>query len=114
MRPAMTLYTLRAPFILFACALFVLFAMGTGVVCSTSAAQAAPLLLEGKKTLFQRVVSHPGARLVATPGSDAAVVKESVTPFTVFYVYARTNGWIQVGTGTASAEGWLEAAKEKK
>ena len=111
MRPAMTLYTLRAPFILFACALFVLFAMGTGVVCSTSAAQAAPLLLEGKKTLFQRVVSHPGARLVATPGTDAAVVKESVTPFTVFYVYARTNGWIQVGTGTASAEGWLEAAK---
>ncbi len=111
MRPAMTLYTLRAPFILFACALFVLFAMGTGVVCSTSAAQAAPLLLEGKKTLFQRVVSHPGARLVATPGSDAAVVKESVTPFTVFYVFARTNGWIQVGTGTASAEGWLEAAK---
>ena len=49
MRPAMTLYTLRAPFILFACALFVLFAMGTGVVCSTSALRRPPCCLKAKK-----------------------------------------------------------------
>ncbi len=73
MRPAMTLCTLRAPFILFACALFVLFAMGTGAVCSTSAAQAAPLLLEGKKTPVQRVVSHPGTRPILTNNQDAGV-----------------------------------------
>ncbi len=73
-----------------------------------SAAQAAPLIQEGKKTLFQRVVSHPGAQLHAEPGKKAL---RSLTPFTVLYVYGRSKGWLQVGSGTRNPEGWLEADK---
>ncbi len=76
----------------------------------TVASGAAPLLQEGKKSLYQRVISHPGARLVAAPAS-AQVVRETVVPFTVFYVYARSNGWVQVGAGTSKPQGWLEESR---
>ena len=94
-----------------ACSLALFFFMVAGNIFAASHVQAAPLLLEGKKTLFQRVVSHPGARLMAGPAADAAVVKENVTPFTVFYVYARNEGWLQVGAGAAAPEGWLDTTK---
>lgn len=111
MRSVMIQYYRHSLFAILACTLSLLSILDAGMFFSVADAQAAPLLLEGKKTLFQRVVSHPGARLVAAPAADAAVVKENVTPFTVFYVYARNEGWVQVGAGTASAEGWLEAPK---
>ncbi len=53
-----------------------------------------PLLQQGKKSLFQRVVSHPGASLRAEPRADAAVLHKTVVPFTVLYVYARQDGWL--------------------
>ncbi|WP_291440522.1 vWA domain-containing protein [Desulfovibrio sp.] len=94
-----------------ACSLALLFFLVAGNIFAVSHAQSAPLLLEGKKTLFQRVVSHPGARLMAGPAADTAVIKESVTPFTVFYVYARSEGWLQVGAGAAAPEGWLQTTR---
>lgn len=69
---------------------------------------AAPLLQEGKKTLFQRVVTHPGAQLYAEPGKKSL---RTLTPFTVLYVYAHSRGWIQAGSGTQQPEGWIEAAR---
>ena len=94
------------------CCLVVLLVLGFGAsLGSFTAASAAPLLQQGKKTLFQRVVSHPGAALLAEPKADGAVVRKSVVPFTVMYVYDRKEGWIQVGASTAQPEGWMEAAK---
>ena len=95
------------------CCLVALLVLGFGVclVGAVSSASAAPLLQQGKKTLFQRVVSHPGAALLAEPKADGAVVRKSVVPFTVLYVYDRKDAYIQVGTSTTQPEGWMEAAK---
>ena len=78
----------------------------SGAALLSSAANATqPLLMDGKQSLFQRVLSIPGARLHDAPGSGNG---ESVTPFTAFYVYARRDGWLQVGTGRhGETEGWL-------
>ncbi|WP_297229518.1 vWA domain-containing protein [uncultured Desulfovibrio sp.] len=73
--------------------------------------QAAPLLREGKKSLYQRVISHPGAVLRQNADAASAVVKDKVVPFTVFYVYERANGHLRVGTGLNEPQGWLEEAK---
>jgi len=72
-----------------------------------SAAEQTPLLLEGKTTLHQRVVSHPGAQLRKNPTEDADVVRDQIKTFTVFYVYARQSGWLEVGASPTQADGWL-------
>ncbi|MDR0549756.1 MAG: VWA domain-containing protein [Deltaproteobacteria bacterium] len=63
-----------------------------------------PLLMPGKKTLYQKVLSHPGAARYSAPGGQAS---EKITPFTLLYVYDRKleNGrpWLQVGTDTRGA-----------
>jgi hypothetical protein len=71
-----------------------------------------PLLMEGKHTLYQRVLSTPGARLAAEPGGQGHA---TVIPFTSFYVYARREHggtqWVQVGTDRhGTRTGWLPAA----
>ncbi|MEA3276608.1 MAG: vWA domain-containing protein, partial [Pseudomonadota bacterium] len=71
-----------------------------------------PLLMEGKRELYQRVLAVPGARLSAEAGGKG---REAVVPFTAFYVYARgTLGgteWIEVGTDRHGARaGWLPLA----
>jgi hypothetical protein len=70
-----------------------------------------PLLIPGKQTLYQRVLSVPGAELHAAP--DGAV-SDTPVPFTAFYVYARDSGdapWIEVGTDRHGATvGWLRGA----
>ncbi|MCL2123761.1 MAG: VWA domain-containing protein [Desulfovibrionaceae bacterium] len=73
-----------------------------------SAAERTPLLLEGKKTLHQRIISHPGAQLRQNPAKDAKVVRDQVKTFTAFYVYARQDGWLEVGASLAQADGWLQ------
>ena len=45
-----------------------------------------PLLIEGKQSLYQRVIVRPGATLSARPDGAGAT---PVPGFTVFYVYAR-------------------------
>ncbi|MFS0825438.1 serine/threonine-protein kinase [Pseudomonas phoenicis] len=70
-----------------------------------------PLLMPGKKTLFQRVLSKPDARLVDAPGaSDGSVVPA----FSVLYVYQRKTvdgqPWVQVGAASdGQREGWIAA-----
>ena len=70
-----------------------------------------PLLMEGKRSLYQRVLAIPDARLAAEPGGQG---NATVVPFTSFYVYARREHggtqWLEIGTdrhGTRS--GWLPA-----
>ncbi|MDR1040460.1 MAG: hypothetical protein LBR80_09910, partial [Deltaproteobacteria bacterium] len=47
---------------------------------------ARPLIMEGKKTLYQRVISHPGALVRESPDGAPG---QPVKPFTVLYVYER-------------------------
>ncbi|HSO81296.1 vWA domain-containing protein [Thiocapsa sp.] len=70
-----------------------------------------PLLQAGKKTLFQRVLTRPGAMLTQQPGGDAGRL---VDAFSRFYVYAETERdgqrWLEVGVDTkGKISGWLRA-----
>jgi serine/threonine-protein kinase PpkA len=88
----------------------VLAAILLGLATAARAADRQPLLQEGKKTLFQRVVTHPGAQLHAGPDEGAAVVKRDLKTFTVMYVYGRQGGRLEVGVAGNAADGWLDAA----
>lgn len=68
-----------------------------------------PLLIEGKKTLFQRVLAKPGAAMVSSPVDMEA---KPVAPFSVYYVYARETmdgkNWVEVGSDRhGTIVGWL-------
>ncbi|NNE63541.1 MAG: VWA domain-containing protein, partial [Gammaproteobacteria bacterium] len=65
-----------------------------------------PLLMEGKKTLYQRVLSTPDARVFQSP--DSASASQEVIPFSVLYVYAKQQDWIQVGYDSfGNTAGWV-------
>lgn len=71
-----------------------------------------PLLLPGKRSLYERVLTRPGAVLAAQPGSGQG---DAQAPLTRFYVYQRqTLGgeeWLQVGgSAECKPEGWLRGA----
>ncbi len=73
------------------------------------AAERLPLLMEGKKTLYQRVLSRPGAVLKRDPGDGTGTPQPALTRF---YVYGRkaVNGeeWLEVGLTTkGKVDGWL-------
>ena len=75
--------------------------------CGLQAATDKPLLMEGKKTLYQRVLSIPDARIYPAP--DQSVASAEVTPFSVLYVYARQDDWIRVGHDSFGAiAGWMQ------
>lgn len=65
-----------------------------------------PLLMEGKKSLFQRVLTVPDAKRYAQP--DVTSGGETVLPFSVFYVYQRENNWLKVGHDSfGRISGWI-------
>lgn len=65
-----------------------------------------PLLMEGKKTLYQRVLSIPDARLHQQPETGSP--SEAAVPFSVFYVYERNNGWLRLGYDShGRIAGWM-------
>ncbi|WP_338522089.1 serine/threonine-protein kinase [Pseudomonas batumici] len=68
-----------------------------------------PLLMAGKKTLFQRVLSKPGASFSSEPGAKP---DKPLPAFSVLYVYQRktVDGsiWLRVGAASdGRSEGWL-------
>ncbi|MGA9700526.1 vWA domain-containing protein, partial [Pseudomonas sp.] len=72
-----------------------------------------PLLMAGKKTLFQRVLSKPGAKLSHEAGGASG---EGLPAFSVLYVYQRKDvdgsPWVRVGAATdGRSDGWLPAAQ---
>lgn len=68
-----------------------------------------PLLVEGKTTVYQRVLTRPGAAEHLAP--DGARVR-ALPPFQPLYVYARQGDWAQTGvSATRGATGWVRAAE---
>lgn len=73
------------------------------------AADRAPLLMDGKKTLYQRVLTRPGASLKRDAGDGPGAMQPAMTRL---YVYSRksVNGktWLEVGlTAKGHVDGWL-------
>ncbi|NIE75289.1 protein kinase [Pantoea sp. Ap-967] len=72
-----------------------------------------PLLMPGKQTLFQRVLTKPDAQLLAQPGLAEG---KPLPAFSVLYVYQRKQvdgqDWLEVGAASdGQREGWLAAAQ---
>ncbi|WP_122663639.1 vWA domain-containing protein [Pseudomonas viridiflava] len=70
-----------------------------------------PLLQDGKKTLFQRVLTTPGCHLSTAAGGPAGAAQP---PFSRFYVYERASAgtaqWLKVGPDSfGKTSGWLPA-----
>lgn len=76
--------------------------------------QRRPLLMEGRQTLYQRVILRPGAAISARP--EAGAPSRSAPGFGVFYVYARqgagADAWLEIGAAQdGRTEGWVPAAR---
>jgi serine/threonine-protein kinase PpkA len=81
------------------------------IVVFTANLQAAtdkPLVMEGKKTLYQRVLSTPDARIYESP--DRTDESDEMTPFSVMYVYEKRDDWIKVGHSSfGNTAGWMQS-----
>jgi serine/threonine-protein kinase PpkA len=78
---------------------------------SALAADRKPLIMEGKKTLYQRVLAQPDAELHAKPG---AADGKPVPAMSIYYVYARQDSggasWLEVGPAAdGKTIGWIPA-----
>lgn len=83
-----------------------------GLGCSQAMAAQSPLLQEGKKTLFQRVLTTPGCKLSASAGGAGGTDQPA---FSRFYVYERSQSggveWLHVGPDSyGTLSGWLPAS----
>lgn len=79
----------------------------------STAQNCTPLLMPGKKTLYQRVISHPEAELFIKSDNSDQFSKRPIKPFTVYYVYkhemANEVEWLLVGTSSACKPlGWIK------
>ena len=75
-----------------------------------------PLLIPGKRSIFQQVITHPGANLYASASKSAPMLEARIKPFTVFYVYERTSAddtdWLKVGlSSSCELSGWVKEDK---
>jgi serine/threonine-protein kinase PpkA len=82
------------------------------LVWPVAAAVQEPMLMDGKRSLYVRVLAAPDATLRQAPKEDAP--GQAVVPFTVYYVYERQSGdggeWLRVGTDShGTLDGWLSA-----
>ena len=84
-----------------------------GVTAQSPPAQTAgkrtPLLIPGKTTLFQRVLTRPGTQLAAQPGGPAG---KTLPPLSVMYVYGQQDqgeaSYVEVGPDSqGTATGWV-------
>ncbi len=81
-------------------------------VQKAQAQQCKPLLVPHKRSLFQQVITHPGANLYASASKSARILDATLKPFTVFYVYERTSvdrkDWLKVGlSSNCDISGWV-------
>ena len=61
------------------------------------AQQCKPLLVPGKRSLFQQVITHPGANLYASASRSAQILEARITPFTVFMYMNELQPMIPIG-----------------
>jgi hypothetical protein len=92
-------------------ALVICLAPLTGMAADPAGGSDRPLLIPGKQSLYQRVLSVPGARISTEPGIQGHA---ELVPFTALYVYARLEKggkeWVEVGMDRfGSRSGWLLA-----
>ena len=77
-------------------------------LASPAHAQEQPLLMDGKETLFQRVLVRE--RTIGRDGPDGAEVKQ-LAPLQPLYVYSREGDWLQVGLNdTGGPFVWMPAS----
>jgi hypothetical protein len=68
-----------------------------------------PLLVPGKHSIYQRIITRPGVTISQHPGPGGQL---PAAGFDVFYVYCRQGDWVQVGRSMAGhTDGWMPAAK---
>jgi len=77
------------------------------------AAERVPMLMDGKTSLYQKVLTRPGALLHAAPGGPE---KSDLTAFSVHFVYDRQSvggqRWLEVGVDRqGDIIGWMPEAK---
>ncbi len=96
--------------------LIVIFSNSVSAIEAPVGQNATPLLMANKQTLFQRVLTLPGAQLFpqAQVTEDTAI---PLPPFSVYYVYQRVNDknqqqWLEIGLNQFGTKtGWVNAAK---
>lgn len=71
-----------------------------------------PLLQPGKKALYERVLTRPGARVAKVPGEVGKGDSPLVAAFSQLYVYERRKaggeGWLRTGVDTkGNIQGWI-------
>jgi serine/threonine-protein kinase PpkA len=73
----------------------------TGAEAQSATAPRKPLLIEGKTTLYQRVLTRPGAAISAQPGGLGG---KELPPMTLLFVYGRqgagTTSYLEVGSNS--------------
>lgn len=85
-------------------AAFVMGAMGAQPM---HAEQRRPLLMEGKSSVYQRILTRPGATLHERPNSPA---QKTFPPFQAFYIFGLEPGWIEIGPSISQPPvGWMKA-----
>lgn len=87
-----------------------------GVSVPAAAQERQPLLMEGRQTLYQRVLSRPNAVLREEPDAGSRLAAPFVPPFTIYYVFdRRTEGgteWLEVARPLRGpTEGWIDASQ---
>ncbi|GEO81722.1 vWA domain-containing protein [Pararhodospirillum oryzae] len=92
----------------------VLILMGGAGGLEPRLAQAAPLLIPGKTTLYQRILTRPGAVIVTTPDSGREVARPHA--FSAYYVFQVVNrgatDWLAVGPSQRGEPiGWIARNK---
>ena len=90
-------------------ALVICLAPLSGMAAGAAGGPDRPLLIPGKNSLYQRVLSVPGARISREPGTEGHA---ELVPFTALYVYTRLQQdgreWVEVGMDRfGSRSGWL-------
>ncbi len=81
-----------------------------GVSAQGTSESGKPLLMEGKQTLFQRILTRPGALLAQAAGETGG---KPLPAFSQFYVYERKplagQEWLLVGSGSRGrTDGWID------
>ncbi|WP_088635582.1 vWA domain-containing protein [Phaeobacter sp. 22II1-1F12B] len=87
--------------------LFLSALLGLGLSAGAVVAQEGerPLLREGRETVYQRVLTRPGATLLDARDGEELRVYPAFQPL---YVFAAEPGWVQVGPSvSAPPEGWV-------
>ena len=79
---------------------------------SAATDQRSPLLIPGKQTLYQRVLTRPEAELRKGPAATSPVVQSAIAPLTPLYVYDRVfvdgSQWLELGfSSDGRTEGWV-------